>query len=349
MKPNRKHIQFIAAPQGSPEWLALRDNGIGGSEIGGVLGIADYMDPIKVFLSKIGEDVGTFEGNRFSRFGHLMEPIIADLYQYWEVEGGCDTMLINKEKKNRLRRVQRVNGYIKNEKYPWLFASLDRRIMGDSRGRGILETKNTTTMEKDRYTYGFNRSFYCQVQQYLLIDEADFADVAIYYDGNNYEVRPVEPDKDVQQLIIEESREFWLKVEKAREIKKAFKIDKYYGNHMDFIPVEHREGVGMLMGLEPELTGSESEHEFIRALVKPTKEFTQRDGKADELTRVKRYHKLGELGKKIKAHRDAVQAQLIVDLGGYHQANFGDAGYFSYKPQENGSSRFHVSPKLFKE
>lgn len=345
MKQNRKHIRFIAAPQGSPEWLALRQNGIGGSEIGGILGQSDYMDPIKVYLNKIGE-AETFKGNRFTRMGKLLEDQIAYMYCFWNNdEPTCEAMLINEEEGKRFRKVERVNGYITNEKYPWLYASLDRKIRGDSRGRGHLETKNTTGMEKTRYTHGFNPAFYCQIQQYLLLDEAEYTDVAIFYDGNNFEVKPVYPDKAVQDLIIEESQKFWLKVCKAREIKKAYGIGSYYGTHLDFIPKEQQEGVYLLMQLEPELTGTENEYKFLQELVKPTPEYTEMPGTMEQLDLVREYLRFGADKKEATKMQTAVKEKLVLTLGGYHQATWGPKEYISYKPSGK-TNRFRVSAGL---
>lgn len=345
-KATRKHIRFVPAPQGSPEWLALRANGVGGSEIGGVLGQSEYLDPIKVYLNKIGE-AESFKGNRFTRMGKILEDLIADMYCYWETDCDCDTMLINWENNRKLRRVERVNGYVVNDKYPWLYASLDRKIRGDSRGRGHLETKNTTGWEKDKYIHGFNPSFYCQVQQYLLLDEADFTDVAIYYDGNNFDVKPVYPDAEVQKLIIEESQKFWLRVEKAREIKKTFGITSYYGTNIDFIPEEQREGIYMLMQLEPELTGTETEYKFLQDLIKPTKEYTEMNGTDMQRQLVSQYLAHGVSKKTAQRLQTAIKEQLVVSLGGYHKAIWGGNEYISYA-QSGKNMKFMVSKALTK-
>ncbi len=348
-RAKRRHIHFIPCKQGSPEWLAHRKRGIGSSEVGGVCAQADYVDPIKVYLDKIGEQADTFTGNRFSRFGKALEDFIADCYCYWEADGDANLMLTNRDNRKKFRSVSTVNGIYWNEKYPWLFASLDRRILCDPRGRGILETKNTTTMEKDRYTHGFNKSFYLQVQEQLLVYEAEFADVAIYFDGNNFEVRPVEPDKEVQQYIVEETREFWLKVEKARAIKHEYGIQSYYGQHMDFIPEELREAVSMLQALEPELTGTENEYEFLSKLIKPTPEFTEREATPEEYDRLFRYNKAGKLKKKIEAVQTAIKEELVLALGGYHVARFNEKQYFSFKPSEKQGPKLYITPSLFKE
>lgn len=347
---SRKHIRFIAAPQGSPEWLALRQNGIGASEIGGVLGQHDYMDPIKVYLTKVGEPgADTFEGNRFSRFGKVLEEHIANWYQYWEHGFDVNTMLLNIEKGNKQRRIRKVNGYYCNDRWPWLYASLDRIVWKDPRGRIVLETKNTTGMEKKRYTYGFNPAFYLQVQQQMMIFEADGADVGIYYDGNNFDVKTVEPDYDVQNLIAAESKNFWGNVLKAREVKRMYAIDSYYGQNMDFIPEEKREAVAMLQSFEPELTGSENEYEFIRKLVVPKDEFIAMEGTQEQWELLMARNKIKDSAKGLKKDEAAINAKLILSLGGYHQANFGDdgaAGYFSYKPIKGGAKKLYVSPKI---
>lgn len=351
MKPaSRKHIRFVAAPQGSDHWLSLRKNGIGGSEIGGVLGQADYTDPIKVYLEKIGE-APPFKGNRFTFFGKYLEDPIAELYSYWPMNSAdatCEQMLENYETGAKQRNVRRVNGYIVNDKYPWLYSSLDRTVWGDPRGRGILETKNTTSMEKDRYTHGFNKSFYCQVQQYLLIDEADFADVAIYYDGNNFDVKQVLPDPDVQQLIIEQSLKFWERVLKARVIKEEANIVSYYGRHMDFVPTEQQAAVYQLMQLEPELTGTENEYKFLMALVNPTEEYTEKPGTDSQLALVRQYVGHGVSEKEAKAKKTAIKEQLVLSLGGYHRAAWGEKEYISYQPTAKGN-RFRVSKGLLPE
>lgn len=344
MRHSSGKIKFIAAPQGSAEWLALRENGIGGSEIGGVLGQSDYMDPIKVYLSKIGE-AESFKGNRFTRMGKIMEDMIAKLYCYWEDGGDADTMLINHEEGKKFRRVEKVNGYVLHEDYPWLYSSLDRKVVGDPRGIGIVETKNTTSTEKNRYTHGFNPSFFCQIQQQLLTSGVDFCDVAIMFDGNNFDVKPVGEDKEVQQLIIEESKVFWGKVLKARAIKQAFGITSYYGLNMDFIPEEKRQGVYMLMQLEPELTGTESEYKFLQTLVKPTPEYTEMPGTEEQLNLVKQYLSYGDNETAAKKAKVAVKEKLVLSLGGYHKAMWSAKEYISYKPKGK-SYTFRVSPAL---
>jgi YqaJ-like recombinase protein len=48
---------ILVAPSGIPEaeWLALRKTGIGGSDIGALLGMSKYTSPYELYLDKRGE------------------------------------------------------------------------------------------------------------------------------------------------------------------------------------------------------------------------------------------------------------------------------------------------------
>ena len=148
-------------------------------------------------------------------------------------------------------------------------------------GRGILECKNTTTMEKKRYKHGISPDFFFQVYTYLMITEWEYVDIAIHFDGNNLEVVTFFPDKDVFEYIQYHTAEFWKNVEKCREIKKEYKIGSYYGVPDYYHEPEQMEGIGLLQSLEPEFVGHSREVEAIKDLIIPTPEFTQEDGSQD--------------------------------------------------------------------
>jgi len=333
------------------EWLAARMMGIGGSEIGGVLGLAPYTDPIKVYAEKIGEPVSGFAGNRYSNSGSYKEASICNLYQYWDLdEPDVDLMWDNYNNGNKLRRVQRVNAYLLNEKWHWLFASLDREVIGKRKNQQyvLVESKNTTGMEKKRYKYGVNRGFVSQIQQYLMITEADVVHLMFEIDGNDHECIPIEPSKEFFELIETESRSFWDRVLKAREIKKKYKIASYMGIHPDFIPKDQQGAIYELQALEPDLTGSIEELKFIRELVHPTVEFSEKEGTTDERKLITKYGEAGEAYKAAEANKNAIKSELILALGGYHVSRHGD-GHFSYKPDKNGQKSIYISPTYFKE
>lgn len=59
----------------------LRKQGIGGSEIAAVLGFDKYRSPLDVWAEKTGRVVSTYDPTNLTlRLGHLLEPIMANLY-----------------------------------------------------------------------------------------------------------------------------------------------------------------------------------------------------------------------------------------------------------------------------
>lgn len=65
----------------SPEWYALREGRIGGSEIGAVLGLSPWTSPLAVYYRLTGELTKDNGYNRRMRLGTLLEQPLLDLFQ----------------------------------------------------------------------------------------------------------------------------------------------------------------------------------------------------------------------------------------------------------------------------
>jgi putative phage-type endonuclease len=64
-------------PPGSAEWHAARKNGLGGSEIAAVVGLSKWESAYSTWHRKAGR-IGPVEQTEPMRWGHLLEPVIAD-------------------------------------------------------------------------------------------------------------------------------------------------------------------------------------------------------------------------------------------------------------------------------
>lgn len=62
----------------TPEQIEIRRKGIGGSEIGAVLGLSRFGSPLSVWLDKKG--LRSFEGNAMTEWGERMEPVALAWY-----------------------------------------------------------------------------------------------------------------------------------------------------------------------------------------------------------------------------------------------------------------------------
>jgi len=110
------------------DWLLERKKGVGGSDIGKILGHSKYGTSLDVFLEKTNrkEKVFTEEQQEILDSGTDMEELIIDLY-----------------KKKTGRKVEVVNGILAHPDYPMARVNVDA-IVQDENGRwGVLEVKNS--------------------------------------------------------------------------------------------------------------------------------------------------------------------------------------------------------------
>ena len=70
----------IIKPKDRAEWLELRKNGIGASEVASVIGISPWDSPFALFLRKTGQ-CPPIEENQAMKMGHLLEPIVVQLWE----------------------------------------------------------------------------------------------------------------------------------------------------------------------------------------------------------------------------------------------------------------------------
>lgn len=65
----------LASVMSEERWQQLRGMGIGGSEVGALLGVDQYATPYAIWERKTGR-ADNFEGNDYTKAGHLLEPVI---------------------------------------------------------------------------------------------------------------------------------------------------------------------------------------------------------------------------------------------------------------------------------
>ena len=75
------HCSLIGTyPAGSPEWLAQRESGIGGSEVGSILGLSPYVSALTLFYQKLGV-IPPQPTTTAMMLGNLLEPGIIEAFK----------------------------------------------------------------------------------------------------------------------------------------------------------------------------------------------------------------------------------------------------------------------------
>ena len=347
--------QIRIKPQ-SKEWHDFRwSHGIGGSDVSScvamqspIVASLSYKSALQFFLEKINEPVTIFSGNVSSEGGHFFEPIIAKFYRYFDIDKNDQMDMYAKIKANqRVNKAISPKVYVVNSEWPWLFCSPDLfvwRRFGEIKSLG--EIKMTTSFEKKRYSLGVNPAHYIQIQQELMITGLPYCDLSVLTDGKWFEIITIEPHLETQQLIVETSNDMWQRILKGRQIKAEYGITSYYGVNPDYLNDRQREGAELLSSLEPDISGTDSEFEFIKSMIKPSEEENPMQGTPEQKELCQLYNSFGDKIDTIEVEKKKTYIQLIESLGGANRADFNDGTFFSYKSNVKGSRVLHVSPKI---
>lgn len=201
---------MILKPQSRDAWLEARRRGIGGSDAGAVIGVNKYRSNVDAWKEKAGliapEDVGDKPA---VKFGKEAEQHIRALFTLEHPEFSVN--------------YHEFYMYL-NDKYPFLYATLDGELTDDSGRHGILEIKTATIQNAtgwSEWVDGIPQSYYAQVLHQLAATGWDFAILFAYlrtpYSGNiaRFVERRIEREDvvdDITYLIAQEA-EFWQAVE----------------------------------------------------------------------------------------------------------------------------------------
>ena len=174
------------------QFLDERKTGIGGSDAAVILGLSKYKTPLELGQEKLGF-IEAFQGNRFTEAGNRLEDVIAQWYA---------------DETNS--KVARDNTTFRLKDYPFIMAHIDRRVLNE---RKVLECKSADKWTLSQWgEAGSNEvpdSYFVQVQHYLLFPNFDNADLAALIGGNDFRIYPIEPDRELQDMMLQAEIAFW--------------------------------------------------------------------------------------------------------------------------------------------
>lgn len=201
---------MILKPQNRAAWLEARRCGIGGSDAGAVIGVNKYRSNVETWKEKTGAIVPADVGDKPAvKFGKLAERHIRALFALEHPEMSVE--------------YHEFYMYI-NDRYPFLYATLDGELTDESDRCGILEIKTATIQNAagwSEWVDGIPQSYYAQVLHQLAATGWDFVILFAYlrtpYSGNvarfvERRIERADVADDIDYLIAQEA-EFWQAVE----------------------------------------------------------------------------------------------------------------------------------------
>ena len=180
-----KQYEFVKAEQRSPEWFALRADGITATDVSVIAGLNPYKTPYQLWAEKLGKFTPDPVGPAAVR-GILLENAVAEFY---EMETG--------------RELRRSNGIVRLKELPWVMASLDRTIVGEE---GLVEIKTSTSPRWSLHPVP--PEVVAQVQWQMFVTAAPWVDIAVLLGGLVFRIERVEADINYQTQLYAKAVEF---------------------------------------------------------------------------------------------------------------------------------------------
>lgn len=335
-------------PYGHPDWYKFRSCGVGGSEISTIASVNKYGSPVKIYHQKLGTISQDFDTEQMFH-GRMLENYIADLWQYWD--GSDGSIMKNYKAGNKIRNQIDINAYVVNEKYPWLFASVDRLIekggvnminLSSLDRHGILELKTLSYWAERAWEDGFPKYYETQVQAYMAIMETDYSEVAVFKQGQAMEIHPIEAHKEVQQAILDITHDFYYNhVEpglKAKKMLDEATISEDY-NKME-------EAQAMIDHYEPEPDPSEAYKQHMSdTFIKEKDEMLAPEG-VFEMAKESKF--LKELINELEVKRKLVNHRIVKvhNQNEVEQLSFGDADGYTRYYIKKGNNRYEFANNI---
>lgn len=333
-------LQYISTTNMTQDdWLAYRYTGIGASEVGTILGLDPYKSSIELYYDKIGQTNRMNFENLAMFLGKEQEDFIATMWQHWDTT--TDMMIRNYRQGIIVRRCQRVNAYVRNPDYPWLFVSLDRKINKHAgKGEGSLEIKTMNSYESEKWEAGIPPRYVVQLQTQMLVCRFLYGEMAIMVDNKRFDVFPFEKNDSICEGIIERTKEFWDRVQDGIVLEnQRFEAERNF-NFKKVMECQRE-----IDARAPAPDGSLAYAQFLSDRFKQPN-YLERFGTSIELEHAQQHLKLAAEIKMLEERKLFFENQLKTALADHQVLNFGSDGKVYWTKAAPGYRVFRNKVKL---
>ena len=194
---------FDATKHTHQEWLDFRKTGIGGSDVGAVLGLNKYTSSLKLYGNKLSL-IPDFKGNNSTEWGIKLEPLVRDEFAMRNSEFEvyeCDFT------------IQHPDHKIANCNVDGIIYDPETKTAGVYEGNtaSIYMAKdwNLYYDEDGNEKYQIPDYYQLQVQWNMGVTGLLWGFVAVLIGGSDYRDIRVEFDQELFNIMLAESNKFW--------------------------------------------------------------------------------------------------------------------------------------------
>lgn len=209
-----KEIRFTGTPEEiSAQWHEQRNKGVGGSDVGVIMGVNRWKTTEQLWAEKTGrtepEDISH---KPCVILGNALEPALRAEYAYRHPDVHVEEPLY----------------MLQDEAKPWRQASLDGIITCADGMREVLEIKTVGGFSAHSWDMGgVPESYACQVLHYMAVSGYRRAQLIAMIGNSRIVERTVERDEYLIDLIESEVDEFWESVQKDKQPLKRYPTDDF--------------------------------------------------------------------------------------------------------------------------
>lgn len=172
------------------EWLRLRKRGIGGSDIGAIMGVNPFNSAFNVFIDKTTDYVKDLSDDEAVYWGTTLEDIVAKEFA-----------------KRTGKKFAKMNAILQSIETQFAYANIDRRVVGEDAG---LECKTTNAFNVNEWKDGeIPASYICQCQWYMYVTGYKKWYIACLIGGQKFVWKEIERDDELIGYMVERASEFW--------------------------------------------------------------------------------------------------------------------------------------------
>lgn len=184
-------VKEYAIATNQAEWHELRKKGLGGSDIGTMLGFNTFKSPYQLWLEKTEQIAADDISDKVAiQVGNELEDLVARIFTQ-------QTGL----------KVQKDNKTHFHDDYPFLLANIDRKIVGQ---KALLECKTTGVFNKSQWVDDeIPAPYLMQVQHYLNVLDFDKAYIAVIIGNNDFLWKEIKRDDELIKAYTERAVAFW--------------------------------------------------------------------------------------------------------------------------------------------
>ena len=186
------------------EWLMKRKCGIGGSDASSILGLNPYRSSMAVYIEKIDEEIRCNQMDN----GLKENAVSKNNETNYKMELGnkLKGFVASEFMLRTGKKVRSINGILRNDKYPFAIANIDRAVVGE---KAFLECKVTNSFNKKEWEKTVPIHYQIQMNHYMAVTGASHCYIAALIGNEELVIHKLERDKEMIDEIMKLEEMFW--------------------------------------------------------------------------------------------------------------------------------------------